>query len=194
MTAHGTQLLRKFFYLIINDKLIDCASSIPSTGTRQQWWRRPISRRSRVHSKVPNMPEAGDQPTRLLLIRSKAGDLPWLAKVIVQQMAPVDLVQVVGLDNALWRLSNDRFDSILLDLDLASPSAIRRCREQIGQIAATPVINLRDQDEVATANWPTVAEAPRPQAPAFEPRGRPTRLPWQRRPRRPHAGGATSSR
>ncbi len=141
-----------------------------------------------MQSEVPiGRNAATDQPIQVLLIRSKAGDLPWLAKIIATQMAPVQLTQVVGLDNALWRLSSDRFDSVFLDLEPGEPAAIRFCREQIAQICTTPVINLRDQNEVAQARLPQrPAPQQRPPAPTyFEPRGRPTRLPWQRRPRRP---------
>ena len=58
-----------------------------------------------------------DMPLRLLLLREKRGELPWVVKTILEVMAPVDLVQVIGLGNAIWRLGHERFDSVLLDLD-----------------------------------------------------------------------------
>jgi hypothetical protein len=140
-----------------------------------------------VHSSARSGPPAGsDQTTRLLLIRSKGGELPWLAQTILREMAPVDLVQVVGFANAMWRLGSERFDSVLLDLEGADAAAIRYCRSQIATVAAVPVVNLRDQAEVAGARWPKAAR-PAPQRrppPAAESQGKPTRLPWQRRPRR----------
>ena len=84
------------------------------------------------------------QPLRFLLIRTKAGELPWLAQAMAQLMAPVEIIQVVGMANALWRLGQERFDSVLLDVDLNDRRVIRRCREQILDIAAVPVLDLAD--------------------------------------------------
>jgi hypothetical protein len=127
-----------------------------------------------------------DQPLRFLLIRTKAGELPWLVRTMARVMAPVEIVQVVGMANALWRLGHERFDSVLLDVDLTDRWVVRRCREQIADIAAVPVLDLADRTE---AKPEPVAAAERPRrrremATDAEP-VRPTlRLPWQRRPKR----------
>jgi hypothetical protein len=129
---------------------------------------------------------ADDQPLRFLLIRTKAGELPWLVRTMARVMAPVEIVQVVGMANALWRLGHERFDSVLLDVDLTDRWVVRRCREQIADIAAVPVLDLADRTE---AKPEPVAAAERPRrrremAADTEP-VRPTlRLPWQRRPKR----------
>ncbi len=134
-------------------------------------------------------PQVDDQPLRFLLIRTKAGELPWLARTMAQVMAPVEIVQVVGMANALWRLGHERFDSVLLDVDLTDRWVVRRCREQIADIAAVPVLDLADRPETKAA--PAVVERPsrRREASAAaaieQDMGRQTlRLPWQRRPRR----------
>ena len=102
-------------------------------------------------------------------------------------MAPVEIVQVVGMGNALWRLGHERFDSVLLDADLADRQVIRRCREQIADIAAVPVLDLADP---ARGRAAAPARSPSAAAPAARGRGmtrserQTLRLPWQRRPRR----------
>lgn len=131
-----------------------------------------------------------EQPTRLLLVRAKAGDLPWLAETIRHFMAPADIVQVVGLGNALWRLGQERFDTVLLDFEGIDGPMLRRCREQIADLACVPVLNLHDEPEralkMATAKPRSEPRAER--KPAREPAAhRVTRLPWQRRPRRQDA-------
>jgi hypothetical protein len=130
-------------------------------------------------------PQVDDQPLRFLLIRTKAGELPWLARTMAQVMAPVEIVQVVGMANALWRLGHERFDSVLLDVDLTDRWVVRRCREQIADIAAVPVLDLADRPEAKAA--PAVVERPsrRPDASVgAEPARQTLRLPWQRRPKR----------
>ena len=87
---------------------------------------------------------ADDQPLRLLLVRSRPGELPWLAKVIAKAMAPLEIIEVVGFANAIWRLGNERFDSVLLDLEIRDPAAMAYCREQIADVAAVPVLDLRE--------------------------------------------------
>jgi hypothetical protein len=76
-----------------------------------------------------------DQPLRLLLVRSRPGELPWLARVIAKAMAPLEIIEVIGFANALWRLGNERFDSVLLDLEIRDPAAMAYCREQIADVA-----------------------------------------------------------
>jgi hypothetical protein len=132
-----------------------------------------------------------DQPLRLLLIRSKPGELPWMAQTITKVMAPVQMVQVVGLANALWRLGNERFDSVLLDIEVSDRAAIQYCRDQIANVAAVPVLDLHDRADVAKTGaaprdagerqfGPRAAAKGRGQAP----RKSTMRLPWERRPRR----------
>lgn len=141
-----------------------------------------------------------DHSLRLLLVRSRPGELPWLATTIAKTMAPVEIVEVIGFANAIWRLGNEPFDSVLLDVELRDPVALAYCREQIAEIGGVPVLNLREQvgiDEPA----PVQAERATPDArengsppdtPEGAPRGTPEvkggrrglRVPWQRRPRR----------
>jgi len=138
-----------------------------------------------VSAPLPS-PQVEDQPLRLLLIRTKAGELPWLARTMAQVMAPVEIVQVVGMANALWRLGHERFDSVLLDVDLTDRWVIRRCREQIADIAAVPVLDLADRPEPKPE--PAVVDrrkGRRTFAGDAEPARQTLRLPWQRRPRRP---------
>jgi len=131
-----------------------------------------------------------EQPLRFLLIRVRPGELPWLARAMAAMMAPVEIVQVVGMGNALWRLGHERFDSVLLDVDLADRRIIRRCREQIADIAAVPVLDLADPPEAAALQFrPAGAQQRRRAEPAVrEPERQTLRLPWQRRSRR--AGAA----
>ncbi|MGH6944205.1 MAG: hypothetical protein ACREH6_08305 [Geminicoccaceae bacterium] len=134
-----------------------------------------------------------DRPLRLLLVRTKPGDLPWLAETIARFMAPIEIVQVVGLSNALWRLGQERFDSVLLDLEVKDRAALEECRRQIGQVAGLPVLNLQDDGERALQSvLPARSRMPDRADPGQE-RARPrrtVRLPWQRRPR--HASASSS--
>ena len=126
-----------------------------------------------------------EQPLRFLLIRVRAGELPWLARAMAAMMAPVEIVQVVGMGNALWRLGHERFDSVLLDVDLADRRVIRRCREQIADIAAVPVLDLADLPEKAAlpAKAAVAPQRPRAETAVKEPERQTLRLPWQRRRR-----------
>jgi hypothetical protein len=137
-----------------------------------------------------------DQPVRLLLVRAKPGDLPWLAETIRYFMAPAEIVQVVGLGNALWRLGQERFDTILLDFEGIDARTLQRCRERIGDLASVPVLNLHDEPqralEMATAR--RTGESRPVRQPAREPAAhRVTRLPWQRRPKRQHSEEVASA-
>ena len=89
-----------------------------------------------------------DMPLRLLLLREKRGELPWVVKTILEVMAPVDLVQVIGLGNAIWRLGHERFDSVLLDLDPRRRQVVDIVRRHIADVAAVPVLDLHE-DRVA---------------------------------------------
>jgi hypothetical protein len=133
-------------------------------------------------------PAPGDQqPTRFLLIRQKPGDLPWLVRALIRYMAPVQVVPVVGMGNALWRLGHERFDAVLLDVQVSDDAVLQRCREQIADIAAVPVLNLHDKPAIANAG----EQHPRPghkrqhsrAAAAFD-QHEVARLPWERRAKR----------
>lgn len=122
---------------------------------------------------------------RFLLVRSRPGELPWLATMIARTMAPAEITQVIGFANALWRLGDQDYDSVLLDLDLRDPASIACCREQIAKVAAVPVLNLRDGAAEETAQVAVAAPAEPEPAPARSRSTRRTpRAPWQRRPRR----------
>lgn len=131
---------------------------------------------------------AVDQPVRLLLVRAKSGDLPWLAETIRHFVAPAEIVQVIGLGNALWRLGQERFDTILLDFEGIDARSLQRCRERIGDLASIPVLNLHDEPEqalkVATATRPSAPRRRAARGPGANVEHRVTRLPWQRRPKR----------
>jgi hypothetical protein len=122
------------------------------------------------------LPRSGEQPLRLLLIRDRAGELPWVVRTIVQIMAPIELVQVRGLANGLWRLGRERFDSVLLDLDPRDRVAVDLCRRHILDVAAVPVLDLNNDDDVETLNPTTGPKEPARRA---QPDQRPMREPWQ---------------
>ena len=126
---------------------------------------------------------------RLLLVRSRPGELPWLATTIARTMAPVEIVEVVGFANAIWRLGNEIFDTVLLDVELRDPAAMAYFREQIADVGAVPVLDLREQ---VGAEQPAPAlraadSGPEPAGQSAEGKAirRGLRVPWQRRPRRP---------
>jgi hypothetical protein len=133
-------------------------------------------------------PAPGDeQPTRFLLIRQKPGDLPWLVRALMRYMAPAHVVSVIGMGNALWRLGHERFDAVLLDVEVADRAVLERCREQIADIAAVPVLNLHDGPGEVSAG----AQRPRPGHKREHDRAAPpidrhevARLPWERRAKR----------
>jgi hypothetical protein len=135
---------------------------------------------------------AEDRPLRLLLIRSKPGEMPWFAHTVSHMMAPVEIVQVVGMGNALWRLGHERFDSVLLDVDLVDRQVIRRCREQIADIAAVPVLDLADPP--AALQFKGAGGQQRRQAETMvrETERQTLRLPWQRRSKRAAAQQAAA--
>ena len=145
---------------------------------------------------APDKPAPADErPLRLLLIRNKAGEMPWFAHTVRQLMAPVEIVQVVGVDNALWRLGQERFDTVLLDLNVEDRRAIETCRHQIGEVAQVPVLNLQDEGERDLSQVATRRDRSQDKA-APPPRERPhrvARLPWQRRPKPADAPGPRSA-
>ena len=139
-------------------------------------------------SAVQSGPAPGDQqPIRFLLIRQKAGDLPWLVRALTDYMAPAQIVPVIGMGNALWRLGHERFDAVLLDVNVADPAVLERCREQIADVAAVPVLSLHDRPAPASAGEQRQhpgrkRETARAAAPID--RHEVGRLPWERRARR----------
>jgi hypothetical protein len=128
----------------------------------------------------------GDQqPIRFLLLRQKSGELPWMVRALIDYMAPAQVVPVIGLSNALWRLGRERFDAVLLDIQVTDPSLLERCREHIADVAALPVLHLYETARQGRA----VEQRPRPRlgfsrtaAPAD--RHEVARLPWERRAKR----------
>jgi DNA-binding NtrC family response regulator len=128
----------------------------------------------------------GDQqPIRFLLLRQKSGELPWLVRALLAYMAPAQVVPVVGMANALWRLGRERFDAVLLDVQVSDPALLARCREHIADVAAVPVLHLYDTAQESKA----VEQRPRPRlefnrtvAPVD--RHEVARLPWERRAKR----------
>jgi hypothetical protein len=128
----------------------------------------------------------GDQqPLRFLLLRQKSGDLPWLVRALLRYMAPAQVVPVIGMSNALWRLSRERFDAVLLDVQVSDRTLLERCREHIADVAAVPVLHLYD----VAGEGSGVEQRPRPRresrkAPAFSDRHEVARLPWERRAKR----------
>jgi hypothetical protein len=137
---------------------------------------------------VSASPAPGDQqPIRFLLIRQKAGDLPWLVRALSTYMAPAQIVPVIGMGNALWRLGHERFDAVLLDVQATDPAVLERCREQIADIAAVPVLGLHDRSAPAASGdeRPRQGRKREPgRAMAPTDRHEVARLPWERRARR----------
>ena len=146
----------------------------------------PASGRTPVQTVArPGAAPGDQQPIRFLLLRQKAGELPWRVHALIDYMAPAQVVPVIGLTNALWRLGRERFDAVLLDIQVTDPSVLERCREHIADVAAVPVLHLYDTARQAKA----VEQRPRPRlefsrtaAPAD--RHEVARLPWERRAKR----------
>ena len=131
-------------------------------------------------------PAPGDQqPLRFLLLRQKAGELPWLVEALLHYMAPAQVVPVIGMTSALWRLSRERFDAVLLDVQVPDRAVLERCREHIADVAAVPVLHLYDiaGEKSEAEPRPRPRREPR-KAPAFSDRNELARLPWERRAKR----------
>ena len=126
----------------------------------------------------------GDQqPIRFLLLRQKSGELPWLVRALIAYMAPAQVVPVIGMANALWRLGRERFDAVLLDIEVSDAALLARCREHIADVAAVPVLHLYDMAPETRAPQPR----PRPEfnrAATPVDRHEVARLPWERRAKR----------
>src|ERR671919_3070776 len=99
----------------------------------------------------PGAAPGDQQPIRFLLLRQKPGDLPWLLRALIDYMAPAQVVPVIGLANALWRLGRERFDAVLLDIHVTDPALLERCREHIADVAAVPVLHLYETARQAKA-------------------------------------------
>jgi len=123
-----------------------------------------------------------DQPLRLLLIRDRAGAWPWVVQTIARVMAPVDVIEVNTLANALWRLGRERFDSVLLDINPADRLAADACRRHIADVAAIPVLDLHA--EPAPERKPARPARPARTAESPPPADEPRRIKWP-----PRAGG-----
>jgi len=95
-------------------------------------------------------------PLRFLLISDQT-KWPWAVRMLVQVMAPVDVVHVNTLANALWRLGRERFDSVLLHFESIDRRAIDVCRSSIADVAALPVLDLNEDDEALAVARPADA-------------------------------------
>lgn len=121
-----------------------------------------------MKSAAPRRPEAetaqagdaSEQPLRLLLLTDQPGELPWVVKAIVREMSPVDLVQVTTLANAMWRLGRERFDTVFLHFSIADRQAAEICRRHISDLAAIPILDLRDDEVPAAAAGAAQPEVP----------------------------------
>jgi hypothetical protein len=110
-----------------------------------------------------------------------------MVRAMMHYMAPVQVISVVGMGNALWRLGHERFDAVLLDVKVADRALLDRCREQIGDLAAVPVLDLHDGPPTAGAE----EQRSRPGRKRDSGRALPpidrhevARLPWERRAKR----------
>ena len=131
----------------------------------------------------PGAAPGDQQPIRFLLLRQKSGELPWLVRALIDYMAPAQVVPVIGLTNALWRLGRERFDAVLLDIQVTDPTLLERCREHIADVAAVPVLHLYETGRQAkpVEQRPRL-EFSRTAVPAD--RHEVARLPWERRAKR----------
>ena len=133
----------------------------------------------------PGAAPGDQQPIRFLLLRQKSGELPWMVRALLDYMAPAQVVPVIGLTNALWRLGRERFDAVLLDVQVSDATLLERCREHIADVAAVPVLHLYETARPAKA----VEHRPRPRpefgrSAAAADRHEVARLPWERRAKR----------
>lgn len=99
-----------------------------------------------------------EQPLRLLVVREHLGDLPWMVKTMRALMAPIDVVQVSGLANALWRVGRERFDAVLLDLDPRDRAVASAWRRHLAEVVTIPILELNSGD----AGGPCVPAEVRP--------------------------------
>lgn len=132
----------------------------------------------------PGAAPGDQQPVRFLLLRQKGGELPWMVRALLRYMAPAQVVPVVGMGPALWRLSRERFDAVLLDVEVPDRAVLERCREHIADVAAVPVLPLYEAADSAQAEQRTHPRREPRKAPAFNERHEVARLPWERRARR----------
>ena len=65
-----------------------------------------------------------------------------MVHALIAYMAPAQVVPVIGMANALWRLGRERFDAVLLDIQVTDAALLARCREHIADVAAVPVLHL----------------------------------------------------
>jgi hypothetical protein len=87
----------------------------------------------------------------------------------------------------LWRLGHERFDAVLLDVRVADRAVLDRCREQIADLAAVPVLDLHDDPPNADIREQRARPGrKRESARALPPvdRHEVARLPWERRAKR----------
>ena len=103
-------------------------------------------------------------------------------RALIAYMAPAQVVPVIGMANALWRLGRERFDAVLLDIEVSDAALLARCREHIADVAAVPVLHLYDMAPETRAPQPRRARS----QPAATPvdRHEVARLPWERRAKR----------
>jgi CheY-like chemotaxis protein len=104
---------------------------------------------------------------------------------LLHYMAPAQVVPVIGMSSALWRLSRERFDAVLLDVQVPDRGVLERCREHIADVAAVPVLHLYDimGEKSEAESRPHARREPR-KAPGFSDHHEVARLPWERRAKR----------
>src|SRR5262245_58316796 len=99
-------------------------------------------------------------------------------------MAPAQIVPVIGIANALWRLGRERFDAVLIDIEVTDPALLARCREHIADVAAVPVLHLHETAQEPKAVQPRPRPRPEFDRAAPPDRHEVARLPWERRAKR----------
>jgi hypothetical protein len=90
-------------------------------------------------------------PLRVLLVEDNPGD-EGLLRAALEEVPGVrcELVWEPGLDRALGRLRSERFDALLLDLDLGPTRGLTTLFIVSQQTAALPIVVLTGRDDVAT--------------------------------------------
>lgn len=90
-------------------------------------------------------------PLRVLLVEDNPGD-EGLLRAALEDVpgAHCDLLWEPALDGALTRLASERFDALLLDLDLGPTRGLATLARLSQQAVALPVVVLTGRDDVST--------------------------------------------